>query len=131
MKFSYVVVLLFFVGMLSCKKDKAIDCNNNQLVGNWKAFQWQNDIGDGSTPYSDIPSNNNYYMHFMSNNNFNGDYIFGVGNYNKFQVIDNKRVNLYKENTTDSLKLYYSFENEKLILSFGCIEACNLKLIRK
>ncbi len=131
MKFSNLIALFFFVGMLSCKKDNAIDCNNRELVGNWKAIKWQNDIGDGSTPYSDIPSNLNYYMHFMSNNNFNGDYVFGVGNYDKYLIKDSIRLNLYKANTTDSLRLYYTFENQKLIISFGCIEACNLKLIRQ
>lgn len=130
MRFSYLVALLFFVGIFSCKKDNSIDSNNGELIGNWKAIQWQNDIGDGNTPYSNIPSNYIYYLHFMSNNNFSGDYIFGVGSYNKFQIIDSKKVNLYKQNTTDSLRMYYSFENKKLILSFGCIEACNLKLIK-
>jgi hypothetical protein len=123
--------LLLLVSFLSCKKDTQVETNLTaaNLVGNWKATQWQNDIGNGSTPFTFIPAQYNYYFNFLPNNNFEGNYIFNVNNFNKYKVVDSVNIMLYKQNSIDSMKIWYVLNNE-LIISFQCIEACRVKLAK-
>jgi hypothetical protein len=125
-----ILITLALLSFLSCKKDKQVDLSATDLVGNWKAIQWQNDVGNGSTPFTNIPSLYNYYLNFLPNNNFEGNYIFNVSNFNKYRVVDSVNLMLYKQNTGDSMRLWYEFNNNNLIISFQCIEACRVKLIR-
>lgn len=125
--FAALLILSFF----SCKKDKQNDLSVTGLVGNWKAIQWQNDIGNGSTPFSYIPAQYNYYMNFGGNNNFESNYFQIANRFDKFNIIDSVKVVLYKQNTNDSANIWYNFENQKLIIGFQCFEACRLKLVRE
>jgi hypothetical protein len=126
-----ILVTLLILSFLSCKKDKQKDSASNSLNGNWKATQWQNDIGNGSTPFSNIPAQYNYYLKFLPNNDFEGNYIFNVNNFDKYRIVDSIHLMLYKLNTTDSMKLWYEINsNNNLTVSFQCIEPCRLKLIR-
>jgi hypothetical protein len=125
-----ILMAFILLSFISCKKDNQDNLSATGLVGNWKAIQWQNDIGNGSTPFSDIPLQYNYYMNFKANNNFESNYFQMPNTYDKYKIIDSVYAILYKQNTTDSSKIGYRFENEKLIISFQCIEACRVKLIR-
>ncbi len=125
-----ILIALALLSFLSCKKDKQEDLYTTSLEGNWKATQWQNDIGNGSTPFSNIPAQYNYYLNFLPNNNFEGNYIFNVNNFDKYRVVDSIFVMLYKQNTTDSMRLWYELNNNSLTVSFQCIEACRLRLLR-
>lgn len=125
-----IFAALFLLAFLSCKKDKQQDLSNTNIIGNWKAIQWQNDIGNGSTPFSDIPAQYNYYMNFKADDNFESNYFQVANRFNKFNIIDSSKIILYNQNTNDSAKILYNFENYKLIISFQCIEACRVKLIR-
>ncbi len=118
------------LSFVACKKDKQEDLSATDLVGNWKAIQWQNDIGNGSTPFTNIPSQYNYYLNFLPNNNFEGNYIFDVNNFNKYRIVDSVNLILYKQNTTDSMKIWYEIANNNLTISFQCIEACRVRLVR-
>ncbi len=124
--FGALLLLSFF----SCKKDKQDDLSATGLVGNWRAIQWQNDIGNGSTPFTYIPAQYNYYMNFSASNNFESNYFQIANKFDKFNIVDSVTVVLYKQNTTDSANIWYSFENEKLVIAFQCFEACRLKLVR-
>jgi hypothetical protein len=125
-----LLLALFIFSLLSCKKDKQEDLFITNIVGNWKAIQWQNDIGNGSTPFTDIPPQYNYYMNFKPNNDFETNYILVSNDYNRYKIVDALRVTLYKQNSIDSTNILYSFDNEKLIIGFPCIEPCRLKLVR-
>ena len=127
-----ILTAFLFLSFFACKKNKQTDTTSisTEIVGNWKAIQWQNDIGNGSTPFTDIPSQYNYYLNFLPNNNFDGNYIFNVNNFNRYRIIDSINMMLYKQNTNDSMKLWYEFNNNKLTISFQCIEACRVKLER-
>ena len=123
---KYILSLAVLLSFYSCKKDKQSETG---LEGNWKAAQWQNDIGDGSTPYSDIPASYNYYMKFTPDNGFQSNYILNAGNYNRYVVTGANTITLYNQNTTDSMKISYQQpDNSTLIISFLCIEPCNVKL---
>jgi hypothetical protein len=125
---KYILSLAMLLSLFSCKKDKQSETG---LEGNWKATQWQNDIGDGSTPYSDIPASYNYYMKFAAGNSFESNYILNASNYNRYLVTGANTITLYNQNTTDSLKIRYEQQNNNtLIVSFLCIEPCNVKLTR-
>jgi hypothetical protein len=121
---------LLLLSFLSCKKDKQADLSATGLAGNWKAIQRQNDIGNGNTPFTYIPQEYNYYMNFKTNDNFESNYFLIPTNFNKYKIIDSVKAVLYKQNTTDSARIWYNFENEKLVISFQCIEACRVKLVR-
>lgn len=125
-----ILIALTLLLFISCKKDTQDDLSVTSLEGNWKATQWQNDIGNGSTPFSNIPAQYNYYLNFLPNNNFEGNYIFNVNNFDKYRVVDSIFVMLYKQNTTDSMRLWYELNNNSLTVSFQCIEACRLRLLR-
>jgi hypothetical protein len=125
-----ILIALALLSFLSCKKDKQEELSATSLEGNWKATQWQNDIGNGSTPFSNIPAQYNYYLNFLPNNNFEGNYIFNVNYFDKYRVVDSIFVMLYKQNTTDSMRLWYELNNNSLTVSFQCIEACRLRLLR-
>jgi hypothetical protein len=131
MKTSLLFYSLFTIILFSCKKDKQPYDNN--LNANWKATEWSNDIGCGCTPFSPVPADSGYFMHFKPNNDFEGKYIFSIPNYNKYRIIDSTRLVFYKQNTTDSLRVWYSFldNNETLQIAFPCIEGCRLKLVRQ
>jgi hypothetical protein len=123
---AFTLVLFF-----ACKKDTQEETiiTPTNLIGNWKATQWQNDIGNGSTPFTNISNQYNYFFNFLPNNNFEGNYIFNVNNFNKYRVIDSINIMLYKQNTTDSMKIWYELNNN-LTISFQCIEACRVRLVR-
>jgi hypothetical protein len=123
---AFTLVLFF-----ACKKDTQEETiiTPTNLIGNWKATQWQNDIGNGSTPFTNIPNQYNYFFNFLPNNNFEGNYIFNVNNFNRYRVIDSINIMLYKQNTTDSMKIWYELNNN-LTISFQCIEACRVRLVR-
>lgn len=118
------------LSFISCKKDKRYDLFARSLFGNWKAIQSQIDVGNGSTAFTDIAPQYNYYLNFKANNNFESSYFQIANTYDKYKIVDSVYAILYKQNTTDSSKIEYIFENEKLIISFQCIEACRVKLIR-
>ncbi len=125
--FGALLLLSFF----SCKKDNQDDLSATGLVGNWRAIQWQNDIGNGSTPFTYIPAQYNYYMNFNGSNNFESNYLQIANRFDKFNIVDSVKAVLYKQNANDSANIWYSFENQKLIIGFQCIEACRLKLVRE
>jgi hypothetical protein len=125
-----IIIACILLSFIACKKDEQNDLSTTGLEGNWKATQWQNDIGNGSTPFSNIPAQYNYYLNFLPNNNFEGNYIFNVNNFDKYRVVDSIFVMLYKQNTTDSMRLWYELNNNSLTVSFQCIEACRLRLLR-
>ncbi len=128
---KYLLIISCSILFSSCKKDRSISYDSN-IVNNWKAIQWQNDIGNGSTPFSDIPADKNYFFNFRSDGSFAGDYLFTGNEYDKYRIVDSTKINLYKNNYQDSLRIFYAFSNnyQELIISFHCIEACRVKLIR-
>ncbi len=125
-----IFAALFLPAFLSCKKNTQGNLSTTTLIENWKAIQWQNDIGNGGTPFSNIPAQYNYYMNFKADDNFESNYFQVANRFDKFNIIDSSKIILYKQNTNDSAKIWYNFENYKLIISFQCIEACRVKLIR-
>ncbi len=124
-----VFLMVFIVALVGCKKTTLYE---SDIVCNWKGYEWQNDIGNGSTPFSTIPADKNYFMHFSANGDFNGDYIYGVNAYNKYKLEGGNKIILYKNGLNDSLPMAYQFEsnNSILVVSFFCIEACRLRLKR-
>jgi hypothetical protein len=124
-----VIIILLFS---SCSDDSS---ENVKLVGKWKLIEVLADPGDGSGVFRSV--NSDKTIEFFSDGTVksNGSLCYmnigsdqrGEGTYSlEENTITPKNCSL---NEVD-IKIFYEFNNSKLILNFFCFEPCREKFVK-
>ncbi|MFC0182656.1 hypothetical protein SAMN04515674_101618 [Pseudarcicella hirudinis] len=126
--FSFFLILLF-----SCKNDNDLT-QNSRLIGKWKLAEVLFDPGNGSGRYQTVTAMESSVLEFEANGDFSeikGPTYSSVNPYNRYRVLDDKRIELSMKNDPDgTLKTIWYYANptaNTLVMGYGCLEACSGK----
>lgn len=127
--------MLLCLIIFSCSDDDGRKPETSEFLGKWKLTQTLFDPGDGSGVYTDVASDDNREIEFLSNGNVVSNYSLCTSNPtsgNSFTAPyfeDNDYI-VPNDCFPDGYNITYQIEGDNLILHYPCIEACAYKFTR-
>jgi len=126
------IILISASFLLSCSNDDNIDSSN--IIGTWKLEQVLADPGDGSGVFVDVDSDKT--ITFLDDDTFssNGNICFfnpleERNTIGEFSSEDGELIPI-NCNSFAFIKQRFKLEDNSLIMSYSCIEACAEKYVK-
>jgi hypothetical protein len=125
MKKLYLLLLIFSLAYLGCKKEK--EDGPGEVYGTWKLTETMNDPGDGSGKYMKVKGDSKYVT-LERSGDITGD---ALTDFHRFNVLDSARIEFLTKASQEKIIYYYKVSAGSLTLNPPCIEGCGLRFVRK
>ncbi len=117
-----VHLVLFFLIIFSCAKENVKELSP-EIYGRWQLTEYLLDPGDGSGTWQ--KANDRQFLSMDRNAQFVCENSL-LSSFGLFKIKSDSTLALVKDNSTDSLIVYYKIDQQGLTLQPPCIEGCAL-----
>lgn len=127
MKRIILALSIFTVIISGCKKnDNHGDAPSGEgVIGTWQSVAVLNDIGNGKTPWRDLPAKDRTQIYLYANGTAKG-----LNDYKSYKLEDQGRITFTKTDNS-KITLIYTVNTKEMTMTQGaCIEACLIKYVK-
>ncbi|KEQ31560.1 hypothetical protein N180_11190 [Pedobacter antarcticus 4BY] len=128
MKRIILALSILTVILAGCKKhDNQGDASSGDgVIGTWQSVAVLNDIGNGKTPWRDLPAKDRTLIYLYANGTAKG-----LNDYKSYTLEDEGRIIFTKADNSKISLIYTLANNKEMIMTQGaCIEACLIRYIK-